>query len=632
MGKARIYSRVGRGLYTVEPIYDTAGRDSQLAELSAEITLIEGELAQVESRIASLDSVISGRLSFVDSLLQELRDAVATELERADKAKQIEAIRLDMASSFDLFSDREAEATGAYQQMISELEGEIADMEGAAGFATELRARIDEVMAGLAPLSRDLGQARHEAAMLHIRRANSLQQRDALLAAEPPAVVEAWCADYSTKLPIGAEVATIEVPGEPAEVLIYPQAQGEGMHHAPRDGIVSMRAWQAPEQAYLNAALLPGWQRHRPTYRFGILFNLDREQNLCDVQLSPFDRSSAQGLRINPGEPLQQWVLRNVPITYMQCHGEAFEEGDEVVVRFLDQSWSRPVVIGVRRFPRRCAKISDVLLTQTIHLMVKGSDATHWEATKCLENPPITAPAPKYWLANRAESTLQADAQMSYSGPSGGYIGLPLLASPLILAQHPGSYKQARLVPDNPDDLSEWISSGTFDARVIRRVDSHPLTVGPGGFSLEYWRSVAGSGGAPLAPDWLLSIFQAAGIGNPQLTLDAEFTGHTIRQHYVTGFECNTNDGYLRPLTSGIGGDNDLAHLASFRFDSADEFAEATGRPEIAGMVEVFSPGSNAPAVQIGRAVFRPTLFVLNQGRGGYGAHRCVYEGEWIDD
>ena len=354
MGKARILSRVGRGLYTVEPIYDTAGRDSRLAELSAEVTQIEMELAQLESRIASLNSVITGRLSFVDSLLQELRDAVATELERADKAKQIEAIRLDMASSFDLFSDREAEATGAYQQMIAELDGEIADMDGAAGFATALRARIDEVMAGLAPLSRELGQARHDAAMLHVRRANNLQQRDALLAAAPPSAVEAWCADYSTQLPIGAEVATIEVPGEPTEVLIYPQAQGEGAHHAPRDGIVAMRSWQTPEQAYLNAALLPGWQRHRPTYRFGILVNLDREHNLCDVKLSPFDRSSAQGLRINPGEPLQQWVLRNVPITYMQCHGKAFNEGDEVVVRFLDQDWNRPVVIGFRRSPRRC--------------------------------------------------------------------------------------------------------------------------------------------------------------------------------------------------------------------------------------------------------------------------------------
>ena len=354
MGKARILSRVGRGLYTVEPIYDTESRDRLLAGLSAEIAQMGDEIAAVEARIASLDGVISGRLSFVDALLQELRDAVAIELERADKAKQIEAIRIDMASSFDLFSDREAEATGAYQQMISELDGEIADMEGAAGFATALRARIDEVMTGLSPLSRELGLARHDAAMLHIRRANSLQQRDALLAAEPPAVVEAWCADYSTRLPIGAEVATIEVPGEPVEVLIYPQAQGEGMHHPPRDGIVSMRAWQAPEQAYLNAALLPGWQRHMPTYRFGFLFNLRREQNLCDVQLLEHSRSSAQNLPIDPGPPINRQIFYNVPITYMQCHGEAFEEGDDVVLRFLGQDWSRPVVIGFRRFPRRC--------------------------------------------------------------------------------------------------------------------------------------------------------------------------------------------------------------------------------------------------------------------------------------
>jgi hypothetical protein len=101
-------------------------------------------------------------------------------------------------------------------------------------------------------------------------------------------------------------------------------------------------------QAYLNAALLPGWQRHSPTYRWGTIHDIDTDTDRCRVNLASAT-SSAQNLPIN-----QASVLTDVLVQYMTCNAAAFEEGDRVVVEFQGRDWSQPRVIGFLDNPRPC--------------------------------------------------------------------------------------------------------------------------------------------------------------------------------------------------------------------------------------------------------------------------------------
>jgi hypothetical protein len=114
------------------------------------------------------------------------------------------------------------------------------------------------------------------------------------------------------------------------------------------DGILTARELMSPEQAFFNAAILPGWQKDKPTYRWGTITGLNFDANTADVTL--FDaRSSAQRLSVN-----KVGSLAGVPVQYMTCNADAFEVGDNCIVRFNGQSWDSPVVIGFLDNPKRC--------------------------------------------------------------------------------------------------------------------------------------------------------------------------------------------------------------------------------------------------------------------------------------
>ena len=175
----------------------------------------------------------------------------------------------------------------------------------------------------------------------------SLRDRMALLeAALQPRAITAWCADATEDAE--GTVGTIEVNGEfGAQDSILVVAPQEVLPTLQAGAIVS-REVQSGHQAYFNAAILPGWQKHLPTYRAGRISNIDVTANRCSVELDEA-RSSAQDLEIN-----QASALSNVPVRYMSCDAAAFEDGDHVIVEFQEQDWSKPVVIGFVERPRPC--------------------------------------------------------------------------------------------------------------------------------------------------------------------------------------------------------------------------------------------------------------------------------------
>lgn len=211
----------------------------------------------------------------------------------------------------------------------------------------QLDALQNAITTALAEYSRELKvlqdlEDKKNAANLEIK---SLVARGRFLKSLPiVSDVNAWCADLTENAT--GQVATIEIPGEPDRVLIAPSAPAP----TASDGQVLMRQLMTPEQAFYNAALLPGWQKWKPTYRTGVIE--DKLNDICIVNLDDA-KSSAKNLPIN-----QSTRLVNVPIQYLDCNGAAFEVGDKVVVKFESQDWDNPKVIGFVDNPKACGVIS----------------------------------------------------------------------------------------------------------------------------------------------------------------------------------------------------------------------------------------------------------------------------------
>ena len=186
----------------------------------------------------------------------------------------------------------------------------------------------------------------------------------------------AWCCDLTENA--SGYVATVDIPGENNLILIAPGGRG----WQPSDGVLTAREIMSPEQAFLNAAILPGVQKWHPRYRTGKITSIDYDAGTCSVALDDA-RSSAQRLPVNARSSFS-----DVPIVYMTCNAGAFVEGDNVVVE-IGADWGSATVIGFTSYPRECT-------TYTVVVMIDGVDGgTTVYAAKAPNFliPPHTAPA-----------------------------------------------------------------------------------------------------------------------------------------------------------------------------------------------------------------------------------------------
>jgi hypothetical protein len=167
---------------------------------------------------------------------------------------------------------------------------------------------------------------------------------------EPLETRDAWCADLTEDAAPGSVVGTVDIPGESSLILIAPGCRAAEAS----DGRLTSREIMSPAQAFFNAAILPGWQKFQPTYRWGTITALDFEANTANVSLFP-SVSSAQNLGVN-----QEGALSSVPVDYLTCNAKAFEVGDRCVVQFAAQDWSAPKIIGFLDNPKPCTNWPNV--------------------------------------------------------------------------------------------------------------------------------------------------------------------------------------------------------------------------------------------------------------------------------
>jgi hypothetical protein len=181
-----------------------------------------------------------------------------------------------------------------------------------------------------------------------LRRSSYQKRKDYLndnMSEDP--TVSAWCGDLTEDL--GGNVGTIEIPGERGIVQIQPGYEGGAAYNITRDGQLQPAAASTPAGTFYNLAMLPGWQKWMPTYRHGVISNIDTDNDTCDVALDAAT-SSQQGLTVN-----QAGSLTGIPIEYMSCNSIAFENGDSVLVKFEGQEWSGAKVVGFKEEPKSCS-------------------------------------------------------------------------------------------------------------------------------------------------------------------------------------------------------------------------------------------------------------------------------------
>lgn len=170
---------------------------------------------------------------------------------------------------------------------------------------------------------------------------------------------ELWCTDLTTNL--AGPVATLEVPGEPRELIIVPGFGNNAAWFAITHGIEVPAQAFTPSGFFYNLAMTPGWQVYKPRYRLGKIVEIkDGEATVTfnekfNVSNYPLERSVP--IDLTPRSLLDNklfFQLTKVPFEYMTCNSGAFALGDEVVVQFAEHTPTSAKIIGFRKNPKAC--------------------------------------------------------------------------------------------------------------------------------------------------------------------------------------------------------------------------------------------------------------------------------------
>lgn len=343
MGKARIISNIGEGLYLAEVLYDTTRADARLRKIAE-------DRAEISTQRTAIDAAISDGELLKSKLLFGL------------DAAMIAAPEGGIAGQSETFSK------------IIALTGEIEHLEA-------------------------------EKRMLAARDAGLDSEGAWIESAKPVGayIFAIWCADYSLKIETDAIVGTAEVPGVftpsgrtrmPIIVPAYTDEEytsGLAVYDGDRDGLLFPLVNLGPVQSFFNLALYPLWAVWRQAWRVGEIQSIDYDANTCTIRVYPeayrqpgttWANPAPGMIPINKGVPRLEempvesppgsgkWgvqiieravspaahVWRNVRVEYMECDSEAFGVGDSVLVRFARDGgdFARPLVVGFEHDPQPC--------------------------------------------------------------------------------------------------------------------------------------------------------------------------------------------------------------------------------------------------------------------------------------
>jgi len=261
--------------------------------------------------------------------------SVTLNLDRAHVTAELAALPVTITALAILITKKQAEITA--------LEAEIAALDP---FSDEYKTKNDQLI-----------RKQKEESFLVLKKA-SCEKRKKYLEDNVPVDpdVSAWCADKSTGL--SGEVGIIEVPGERKTIVnIQPGYDGNAIYDDARDGQLQPSIAGLENNVFYNWAMLPGWQKWMPTYRYGTITAIDGDT--CDITLEAATSSAigANGdcMNINAVDE-----ITGVPIDYMDVNGAAFAVDDVVLIKFDSVkadvknagNWANATVIGFKDHPK----------------------------------------------------------------------------------------------------------------------------------------------------------------------------------------------------------------------------------------------------------------------------------------
>jgi hypothetical protein len=350
MGKATVLQVLGDGQYRIEMDYGQAVKQAKIDELSQLSLKLLGEINQKESEYFIKEGPVIALQQEANVLIQAYSELMA------------------------------ADPLGDYTAQKQEINEVLEQIIVAGGDLSSLQAEIDSLKFERAQVERNKGE---------IAAIGVLQERNA------------WCVDYT--LTAAGEVATIEIPGENDAVVIQPGARAP----TSADGDVRARGLLDPNQAFYNAAILPGWQKWMPTYRKATVLSVNKAANTANVALDDA-RSSAQNLPVN-----FEAALNNVPVQYMTCNARVFEPGDRVVVELVGMDWSNPRIIGFVDNPKRCRFANGWKIAEGKYL--KEAEIGPYDGWVWYDETPNGG--------NQSWKSSIDDSVVSWYGPDGRHIG-----------------------------------------------------------------------------------------------------------------------------------------------------------------------------------------------------------------
>ena len=348
MGKATIVSGGTDGNYTIKMDYGKEVRDGRVTKVNAALAEIGPKITEALGNLNTQEIIEGGAVADVEAAINAYvaaTQAVPVAHQAIDAARaNVDSAQATLGNvpagvAFDIIRGDAAASLATAKAAVTAAEAALKSAEAAIKPAIERHAKLASA------LMNEKARTAQKQIVLDLlneqKKAMETEESD-LSGVEPEETMQAWCADF-TENGTG-EVGTIEVPGENTHVLIVPGAKA----HSSADGNLAARELMSPEQVFFNAAILPGWQKFKPTFRRGTITALDYDANTAGVAFDD-DKSSAQELGVNRYPSLQ-----GIPVIYMTCHAGAFAVGDKCLVRFDGQDWSTPKVIGFASNPKPC--------------------------------------------------------------------------------------------------------------------------------------------------------------------------------------------------------------------------------------------------------------------------------------
>ncbi len=337
MGRARINSHLGGGLYDAVYWRDVEAAKKRLDELDKRRGEIELELYQ-PGGAADKKAEASNRVSYYVSLTSEAIDdwaecaRINCGSESSLKSKAAELLRKKTAAAIEYSTW----ATAVAMLKAEELDV-IREIGRLQSTATDSEFESMQIWAVDYPHD-DFGPI-------------------------PAGTVVGTTESYGAK---GTEIGNADLELPAPHINILPSYENEAAYDEARDHVQRPLGAMTTAESIMNTLQFLYVANRSPSYCVGTLTSKDDQTDTATVTISGVTPASREP------EGFEYQTLSSVPVVYQECNAKVFEPGDKVVVKFGGPDFASPTVIGFAENPKECKLLTLIYTTDTSYAYISG--------------------------------------------------------------------------------------------------------------------------------------------------------------------------------------------------------------------------------------------------------------------